>query len=688
MGVAIIMKVFQLPLVVVCSLVLLFVPALEVRAAAAEKSVRYAITLVSSLRPIQADQLPDSAVLRKYHVYTSSFTRDNQLWYRLRAGFFDGFSDAKAVLKDFRSRYHDAWINRVSDSEYKLALANRITVPGQAKAEVKTAAVTVNNEGEKLIAEARKKLTAGDTAAALPLLQKALALLQPAADAGREPQRQQAQLALELVGVTQERLGQVKTAMATYRNYLSRYQEGPDADRVRQRLSVLETATAPARKAMPEFKEKTRAFEWNGSFSQFSSRDIRYLDSGGTDVSSQLFNDLGISSRYQGTAVDIRTQFDTSYRYTFNADNSTDDQLRLSSLFADFNARNFDGSARIGRQSSSKGGVLGRFDGVQLSYRALPRWKFNIVAGYPVELASTSVIKETDRHFAGLSIDMGTFAKAWDFTLFGIDQQVNGITDRRATGGELHYSDRQQSHLILLDYDTSYRVVNTILALSNWFLPSQTSINLVLDSRTVPVMATTNALIGRNETSIAELLAIMSEDQVRQLARDRTSRSYSATLGVSHPLSDKYQLNAEVSAYDQGDTVASGGVPAVSGGATQYYYSVTMIGSSVFKKGDISMLGLRYADSDVAQTSTLNLNVRYPLTNAWRLGPSLVVDYRNSQTGVDQVTTRPSVRIDYRWLSNISFDAELSLLNITELGGSGTGDTTDVFFELGYRVDF
>jgi hypothetical protein len=201
-------------------------------------------------------------------------------------------------------------------------------------------------------------------------------------------------------------------------------------------------------------------------------------------------------------------------------------------------------------------------------------------------------------------------------------------------------------------------------------------------------MATTNALIGRTETSIDELLAIMSEDEIRQLARDRTSRSYSATLGVSHPLTEKYQLNFEASAYDQTDTVASGGVPAVESGATQYSYALTMIGSSVFKQGDISILGLHYADTGVAETSTVNLNVRYPLTNAWRVGPSLVMDYRNSHTGVDQLTTRPAVRIDYRWLSNISFDAELSLLNITELGSGGVGDSTDVFFELGYRVDF
>jgi len=663
----------------------------------AASSNRYSITLVSSLKPIEKSEYPDVSYLKNYYVYTSHFTKDKIVWNRLRLGFFDSLDKARPILTKLRKRYSDAWINSVSDDEFKHAQNTRVSTDSSvsAKAPVKDVpkAPPTNisqsaRDGAALLAEARKKLTDGDSAAALTILKRIQRSLMAEAKSGQQPQAQQVQLAMELQGVSEERLGQVSKAMSTYKQYLSLYKKGDDVERVKQRLAVLETATSPENKAMAKFKEKTRkSVEWSGSFSQFSSRDIHYLEDGGTQVRSLLFNDLGVSSRIQTESVDIRTQFDSSYRYTFNDDHTTDDDFRLSTLFADVSARNHGASARLGRQSSSSGGVLGRFDGVSLSYRARPRWKYNLVAGYPVELSSSSYIDQKDRSFTGLSIDMGTFAKVWDFSLFGINQKINGITDRQAVGGEVRFSNRNRSHLLLLDYDTSYSVVNSAVFLSNWFLPTQTSINFILDTRSIPVLATTNALFGRTELGVDELLSILSESEIRQLAQDRTSRSYSATLGVSHPFSDKYQLTGEVSAYNQTNTVASGGVEAIDNGGNQYSAGLTLIGSSMFKEGDISIIGMRYFNTDFSITRSLNMNVRYPLTKAWRLAPSLNLDYRNSINSIKQLTIRPAFRVDYRWLSNITFDAELAALHVKDLEGSAA-DFNDVFFELGYRVDF
>jgi hypothetical protein len=69
------------------------------------------------------------------------------------------------------------------------------------------------------------------------------------------------------------------------------------------------------------------------------------------------------------------------------------------------------------------------------------------------------------------------------------------------------------------------------------------------------------------------------------------------------------------------------------------------------------------------------------------MGPGIVVDYRDNYIGFDQVSVKPSLRIDYRWLTNTTFDAEVALFHLEDLG-SGVGTDTDLFFELGYRVDF
>jgi len=653
---------------------MLFLLLIASSSAAADKYQRYAITLASSVEPFSPDNLPHQDVLKKYFVYISRFNKDGKLWYRLRLGFFDSINNSKPALRQFRFSYPDAWISGVSDSEFAYAQKNRLS--GSA-----------DNGPVSELEQARQALTRGDAAVAASLLQKIIREAGAGAAGGDESQVKSAREALELLAVARERLGDKRAAIATYKDYLARYKEGEGSDRVRQRLIVLQTIVASPSKALPKPKKKAETMSWNGSFSQFSNRDVRILDGGGTDISSALYNNLNVSSRYRNDRLEVRTQLDTSYRYRFNTDNSTDDQLRLSSLYVDLRDKRFDTAARLGRQSASTVGILGRFDGAMLSYRAAPRWKYNLVAGYPVELSTTSIVDELDRHFVGMGVDMGTFAQVWDLSVYAIDQQINGITDRQAVGGEARYSTRNQTHLMLLDYDVSYSVLNTFLALSNWFLPDQSSINAVVDIRAVPVLTTTNALIGRTETGIDQMLLTLTEDEIRQFARDRTSRIYTATLGITHPLSDKYQINADVTAFNQTNTTASGGIPAVDNGGDQFIYSLTMIGSDVFKQDDISIAGLRYSDTINAAISTLTLNVRYPLTHAWRAGPAITMDYRDNLISADQWSIRPSLHIDYHWLNNITFDAEIAALHIESVGPDSASDT-NLFFELGYRVDF
>jgi len=63
------------------------------------------------------------------------------------------------------------------------------------------------------------------------------------------PYRQDAQ---EYLGLARERNGQLAQAKAEYEAYLKLYPKGEGADRVRQRLTGLITAKAPAKKEPPK----------------------------------------------------------------------------------------------------------------------------------------------------------------------------------------------------------------------------------------------------------------------------------------------------------------------------------------------------------------------------------------------------------------------------------------------------
>lgn len=444
------------------------------------------------------------------------------------------------------------------------------------------------------------------------------------------------------------------------------------------------SAPAPTRKKPVKAREQVR---WNGSFSQFSRREMLRYNDGTTQTINVLINNLGAEGHYQDKDVAVRTNFDSTYNYTVYDDHTIDNEWRLSSLHLAFNLKHSNTDLILGRQFANSGGVLGRFDGIWLGQRVSPRWRISIYAGYPVDLFGVLPIDETDRHFAGISFDMGRFANTWDFNLFAISQQINGIVDRQAIGGEIRFSNRKRSHLLLLDYDTSYNSVNTFVLSSNWVLPARFTFNLLLDSRTIPTLATSNALWGRPESGIDELLMIMTEDEIRQLARDRTTRGNTITVGLSRPIGNNYQLTTEFTRFDQTDMIASGGVAAIDYGGVQNIAKLTFIGSGMFKKGDLSIISLRHTSSDTISANSLDMNVRYPLTRAWRTGPTLYIERANNRASLDTLTIKPSLGIDYRWLNNITFDVSLSYvyINVTDPGGN---DSRDTLFRLGYRYDF
>ncbi len=54
---------------------------------------------------------------------------DDQLWHRLRLGFFATEADANAVLAGLRSRYPDAWVTTASAAERLASGAGTTAAP-------------------------------------------------------------------------------------------------------------------------------------------------------------------------------------------------------------------------------------------------------------------------------------------------------------------------------------------------------------------------------------------------------------------------------------------------------------------------------------------------------------------------------------------------------------------------------
>jgi len=654
----------------------------KARAGAKKGPSLWALTLFLSQRPVKPRDVPRLAIFSKYRLYTLPYKGKSQSWYILRLGFFSSAKAAQEVRASLAGIFPQAMVARVPVGEKKISARKIIRPGGSAKgAPIRRKQVTLSKKREKSVAgmikSARKAITRGKNKEAIRLLSKVL----------KFPENKYSPTALELLGLAYERNGQAAKARNIYKEYMIFYPEGEGGRRVGQRLAGLETARELPKKRLARRRETRDVSELYGTLSQFYNRDASYTDIGGSVLNrSSLSTDIDFTYRRRTADYDIRSVFIGGYEYDFL--DSKNSEGRVSRMYLDVLDRNRHISGRVGRQWYSTGGVLGRFDGGLLSYSAIPRVKFNFVAGFPADSSSLTSVN-TDKNFFGLNLDLGTFWKHWDFNVFAINQRVDGITDRRAVGGEARYNDERGSYFSLVDYDTFFDRLNTFLFVGNWILAGNRTVNLSMDYRQSPSLSTSNALSGQNVNSISELLLTRTEDDVHALALDRTSKNWSVTLGGTSPINDKYQISGSMTVSELTGTEASGGVAKIPGTGPEYFYSIQLIANNFLIKNDLVIAGLSYSDTSTSNTTTISLNSRFTIKRYWRINPRILFDYSKNNTSVgSQFRIRPTLRTEYSWKRRLHLEFEGGLEWIYDRNGDQTDYTRDYFLITGYRWDF
>lgn len=668
----------------------------------------YAINLASSLQPFSAAELPDLEAMREYRVYTTRFDKDGKTWNRLRLGFFSGREDAETVLRGLLPYFPGAWITPVSLEE-RTASADAVLEDGAGvlkrgrrplspAPEPDPAArvggrVTADELAtiERRMNEAQTLMTDRDYDGAVRLYTSVLEF----------PENAASRDALEFLGLARERKGQLAQAKAAYDSYLERYPESEGAVRVRQRLAGLVTAAKAPREKLQAVKSRDAAGrEWDvfGGFSQFYRRDENTSQVGEDDEltivsQSSLSSDLDITGRLRTGDYDMRTRLTGGYLHDFLNDGE-DSETTVSSLYFDTTNRANGFAMRAGRQSRSTGGVLGRFDGLLLDVPLTRKFSVAATTGFPVNSSSDGF--DESRYFYGVNLELEDFLTGWDASVFYIEQQVDDVLDRRAAGGELRYFAVDRSFFTLVDYDTFYRELNTAQLLGSWTTTGRTTFNIVLDYRNSPILTTSNALQGETATnpqggivsSIEEMLAIYTEEEIFGFARDRTATSRLGTLGVSRPVTEKLQVSGDVTISKLSDTAASGTALAVPGTDNEFYYNLQLIGSNLIKEGDVTILGLRLINATTSDTASLSLNTRYPVTRDFRVNPRFRVDFRKNDDDTEQFIYRPSARLTYSIKRRLRLEAELGGEWSDREIVAGSTKSESWFLNLGYRADF
>jgi len=665
---------------------------LTLRVRAPDSPADYVVNLQSTRAPPDPSLLESVAVPSERKLYVSRIEIEGAEWHRVRLGFFATEAEARAALEPMLAKFPRGWVGRAEPEEVQSAaplMVTRSAVVDSTEALSRDAtpstAVPIGaDEAPALLAEGRAALLASDFDTAVRTYTRLLASPGP-----------QAAEAREYLGVTRERMGQPLFARAEYERYLADYPDGEGAARVRQRLSGLVTAAEASREAPPRSPRpsETERGSWDLStgLSQYYRRAVDRLDEDQAEVVtlSALFTDLDLSVRHSGESLDLRGRVTINQQHDLIGEDAggPGDRNRVSYAYFDVDSAARDWSLRVGRQTLRNAGVLSRFDGAHAAYEWADGRRVHFATGHPVESTRDSI--DGHREFYGAAVDFDELIGAWDFSTFVTFGTIEGIEDRRATGLEVRYADASRSLTTLVDYDLGYSVLNTALALGTWRLENRTTLSALVDVRMSPVLTTRNALIGQPVATIEELMLVWTEDEIRQIARDRTADSRTVTLGVSKPIGERFQLNGDVTSTEIGSTVASAGVPAIPSAGTQIYYSGSFVGTGLIRSGDVMVFNVRYGESPDFTLSQLTFDARFPIGRSIRINPRLrLAVWQDATSGLRRETLMPAFRLLLNVRNRYRLELEVGNDQFTRTDGASDQKASGRFLNLGYRADF
>jgi hypothetical protein len=426
----------------------------------------YAVNLTSSQQPFDDATIAEtSRSLGGVPVYVSTYvlagTAEEQTWYRLRAGPFSSRANAEELLRTAKSRYPKAWLAIGDDTQMGPSTAND-SVAGVRATVPRGAATLQPADAARLFDQARQEFSRKNYTAAIPLLTQLL----------EQPEFPQRAAAQELMGLTRERNRQLAHAKAEYEEYLRRYPNGPAAQRVRERLRALALATRAPGVSASAFGTDDHAWKIYGGVAQYYRHDTSQLDNAAVSTNlvtqNAVLNNVDAVARKRGDRFDFAARVSGDYAKDLQS-GGLNDRTRVSTFFMDLADRDHDWSARVGRQSQTTGGLFGMFDGVSGGWQLRPHLRVKAATGFPVELASDA--PDSQRRFLAFATDFGTYAQAWDFSVYALAQQYHGLTDRQVLGAEAKYFRPGRTLVALTDYDLHYHALNSAFMLGSMELP-------------------------------------------------------------------------------------------------------------------------------------------------------------------------------------------------------------------------
>ena len=514
------------------------------------------------------------------------------------------------------------------------------------------------------------------------------------------PTHKHSQLAKELVGLARERRGDLDRAALEYQEYLRLYPNGSGAERVKQRLAAVELSQKAPREPVkaeigepvivtsitPPVEEPKPApvhIDTYGSFSQrYDNSLTRHPTPYLRDNHASLTSLLNLTSSYNDNLYDGRAFINLNDTRTFHG--SGLNKLSVQTLYLDLTDKDNKRNYLLGRQSSNTAGIFGRYDGASASTEVASKTQLNLTLGAPLDFAFPKY--PAHRYFYRTLINLGAPADAWSGDGYYLDQQANGLIDRRTVGGDLRWSSKESSLFTSLDYDIYFHKLNLFTLYADWRRNDPTHYSLNYSLRQYPLLASSNALTEEDGTlddfsSFSTFIDLpgVTKKLIRDKAAGVSSFTRSLTLSVIHTLDANNSINADVSVYstDAKPATLLVGPKPVKNHPTcdgisfcteiqpkfgpEYSYALTWMTNNYFTERDSHSWGARHTNGGDVTNQSLWIRSRFPYGTKWYINPRAQFD-RSHNVPTNAYSLRPSVgtKVDYLWKKEISLDADIS----------------------------
>jgi hypothetical protein len=631
-----------------------------------------AIILASNPQRFNGLSQPQQEALQGQFVYQTQVRVKGKAYYRLALGNYASTATARVALQKVKPLFVDAWIYQRSNTERQqirkfLENSGIGEEPKAGNQQVAEKDMIQADTAESLLLLARQAFLDENYVGVIALTDKILAEYWSADETENLPQVREA---LELAGTTRERQAELTDTVGERRARLNQaivsYETALDTDppaavaaRISNRLQGIRTMSIEPRARLAEAGEKPAESGWDyrGSLLQYYRDDVvdgLYDNDDGPESVNRLFvTNVGLLMQRQGETGVWTVGLDANLINDLQA-GETDSSVSNASVSYSTEDLLLVG----GRQGRTLPGMNQRFDGFSYQDTSRSAFQMTYALGYWVESYYDDI--DTEQPFYGINMSISPY-DAVDVDLYFIEQQISGLTERQSVGTEIEYTSDVSFVYSIVDYDTFYEELNNITLISNYRYSAQWDFNLTASYGYSPSLSTLNALQGQSADSIEDLQERLTDEQIYQLARDRTSRATNLYFGGTYQIDIDRQIYFDISTFYLDATDESDGVLAIDDtDSTQLSLDYSVRG--FFLEDDYSTIGLRLLSSTSSDTQSIGLRSRFRGYLGLIYDPRIRLDNRQGKEGrPDQWILNSEIKLTYRATRNLSFETDLGI---------------------------